>query len=106
MATSVSIFGAPWRREPKPLTKNLRLMYMTQRASSICVIAMETWFSRKAGTGKCAMLWPMLRTISTASSPSERSSRFFSTGVSRSLSASSSALTGLSAAFAPLTLAP
>ena len=108
MATRVSMLGEPWRREEKPLEKNFRLMYMTSRARSIWVMAMETWFSRKAGTGKWAMLCPILKYISTSSKPRERSSRFFSTGVSWSWRVSSSACARLAAdeAAAPLTLAP
>ena len=39
MATRVSMFGAPCRREPKPLVKNFLFMHITTRASSIWIMA-------------------------------------------------------------------
>ena len=79
---------------------------MTISAISSWVMAMETWFSRNGGTGKCAMLWPIERYISTARKPSEVNNRFLSTGVSRSCKASSASPAALSARFAPLGEAP
>ena len=39
IATSVSIFGAPCSREPKPLVKNFLFIHITTRASSIWIRA-------------------------------------------------------------------
>ena len=105
-ATSVSMFGARWSRPRMPLVKNLWLMSMTIAASSSSSRPIAKWFpSKKAGRGSPSMVCPMETYISTSRKPSELASRRFSTGVSRSRSASSSAA-GEKVFFSPLREAP
>ena len=86
------MFGAPWKRLLKPLTKNFWLITMTMPASSICTIPMATWLpSKKAGSGQPNIMCPMEKYMSTRRKPSDAINLFFRTGVSWSLSASSSA---------------
>ena len=104
------MFGAPWSRDLNPLVKNFPLMIITIRASSIWVSVRARWlWTRKAGSGNPAIWCPMVMYMSTSRKPTESRSLRFSTGVSRSFRASSSAFSAsaprLSAA-APFRLAP
>ena len=92
MATRASIFGAPWKRDRKPEVKKARLIAMTIKDRIISVRARPRWlWSRKAGTGRSSMLWPMVMYIRNTRKMMERMSRRFNFGVSWSFSASSSA---------------
>ena len=105
MATSVSMFGAPWRTLWKPLTKNFLLTSITAAASSSCTSPMATWLpSKKAGSGQSHIIWPMEKYISGARRHNETIRRRIRTGVSRSASASSFSDTAAFAA--PLGEAP
>ncbi len=80
--------------------KNFRLIIITTNASSICVSASPRWLcTRNEGSGQFHMLCPIVIYISSTRKITEYFSRFFSFGVSRSFSASSSAASRLLALF-------
>ena len=81
-ATSVSILGAPCIREENPEVKNFPLIIITRAASSSSKRPRKTWLSNTAGAGQCHIIWPMEKYISTSRTGTEKSSRFFSFGVS------------------------
>ena len=91
MATRVSILLPPCRTARNPLTKNLRLMIMTQMAKSICTRAMATWLpTKKGGRGQPNIMCPMEKYMSTKRKPTELTRRRIILGVSRSLRRASS----------------
>ena len=72
--------------------KNFWFMTIIMIVSSICKSPIATWFlSKKPGRGQPHIMCPMETYMSTIKKPSDAISRFFRTGVSLSLSASSSA---------------
>ena len=114
MATRVSILGARCQRLLKPLMKNFWLMTMTMAERTSCKSPSPTgfwWWLSQAGAGQPHMAWPMEKYISTSRNPREAMSRRFSTGVSWSSRAASSAAMeeyplDLPVAAAPLRAAP
>ena len=73
--------------------KNFLFMTMIMIVSSICKSPIATWFPlKKLGRGQPHIMCPMETYMSTIRNPSDAISRFFSTGVSLSRSASSSAV--------------
>ena len=106
-ATSVSMFGARWNRDLKPLMKNFWLMTITSADSTSCTSPMATWLpSNHLGSGQPHIMCPMEKYISGISRQSDAISRLFKTGVSRSLRASSSAATAEGAPSFPFRDAP
>ena len=90
-ATSVSMFGARWRRERKPLVKNLWFMTMITAERMSWTSPIATWLpSKNCGRGQSHIMCPIEKYMSGTRNTMEETSRFARTGVSMSLSASSS----------------